>query len=108
MGASEPVDDGTAPRDRLHESPNLGHQIRYLRLLRKLPQRALARRAGVGVPYISRIENGREQPSVEVLGLIAAALGVTLEGLVALTDRCPTCGQRPRATRASFLDRVLT
>lgn len=47
----------------------------------ELTQVELAERSGVSQPVISQIENGRANPTVEVLELIAAALDVAVPDL---------------------------
>ncbi len=49
---------------------------------RGLKQRELAERAGISVSYLSEIESGHKTGAVEVLGRIAAGLGVTIDDLV--------------------------
>jgi transcriptional regulator with XRE-family HTH domain len=61
----------------------LGNNIRKLRVARKLSQDELAHRAGVERGYLSRIENGQRNPSVMVLGQIAAGLNVKITALFA-------------------------
>ena len=45
----------------------LGLRLAELRRARKLSQAVLRRRSGLSVEYISRIENGRENPTVLTL-----------------------------------------
>ncbi len=60
---------------------------RELREERRTAGRTLADvagRAGVSTQYLSEVERGRKEPSSEVLGAVAGALGL---GLVDLTSR---------------------
>lgn len=50
--------------------------VRRLRAERKLTQEQLAHEAGLDLTYVGGIERGRRNPSVDVLGRIAEALGV--------------------------------
>lgn len=54
-----------------------GESLRGFRLASGLTQAELAARVGVGAPYISRLEHGRDQSSPALLGRIADALGAS-------------------------------
>lgn len=58
---------------------DLGSLLREARAGRGVSQSSLARRTGVPQPAISRIEAGREVPSVERFQRILAGLGLMLE-----------------------------
>lgn len=59
----------------------LGMRIRYLRSLRKWSQEDLALEANVNKNYICDLENGRRNPSLDILERISDALGITLSEL---------------------------
>ncbi len=59
----------------------LGMRIRYLRSLRKWSQEDLALESGVNRNYICDLENGRRNPSLEILERIADAFLITLSEL---------------------------
>ena len=59
----------------------LGMRIRYLRNLRKWSQEDLALEANVNRNYICDLENGRRNPSLEILERIADAFGISLSEL---------------------------
>lgn len=59
----------------------LGMRIAYLRKQKKWTQEDLAFYAQVNKNYISDLENGRKNPSVEILSRIAEALSITMEFL---------------------------
>jgi transcriptional regulator with XRE-family HTH domain len=61
----------------------LGAFIRSQRKLANLSLRQLAELTTLSNPYLSQIERGLHQPSVRVLKLIADALGVSAEVLLA-------------------------
>jgi transcriptional regulator with XRE-family HTH domain len=52
----------------------VGGNVRRLRRERGKTQEVLAQEAGIVVRYLSAIEAGRENPTVDVLGRLAAAL----------------------------------
>lgn len=56
----------------------LGKRIREIRKIRKLSQEALAERAGISAQYVSNIERGKENPTLDMLFTLADALKVTL------------------------------
>lgn len=59
----------------------LGMRIRYLRQERKWSQEDLALEAGVNKNYICDLENGRRNPSLEILEKIAIAFDISLSEL---------------------------
>lgn len=61
----------------------LGEFIRRRRKLANLSLRQLAERTTLSNPYLSQIERGLHQPSVRVLKLLAGALNVSAETLLA-------------------------
>lgn len=56
--------------------------IHAWREYRAMSQGALAEQAGISVPYLSQLENGRRKGSLEVLTAIAKALKVSLDDIV--------------------------
>lgn len=60
----------------------IGHRVRSMRKIRKLTQAELAERTGLSVPYISHIENGIKQVSLQALVKIAEALECTADRLL--------------------------
>lgn len=59
----------------------LGMRIRFLRQNRKWSQEDLALNANVSKNYICDLENGRRNPSLDILERIAVGLGISLEEL---------------------------
>ena len=59
----------------------LGMRIKFLRQKRKWSQEDLALNANVNKNYICDLENGRRNPSLEILERIAIGLGISLEEL---------------------------
>lgn len=54
----------------------VGGNVKRLRREQGKTQEVLAQEAGIVVRYLSAIEGGRENPTVDVLGRLAAALGI--------------------------------
>jgi len=52
----------------------VGINVRRLRIERKLTQEQLAHDAEIDLTYLGGIERGRRNPSVDVLGRLAASL----------------------------------
>lgn len=63
----------------------LGERVRVYRKLSRLTQEKLAEKAGLAPTYISDVERGRENISVDALARIAKAMGV---GLADLFEGC--------------------
>jgi transcriptional regulator with XRE-family HTH domain len=61
----------------------LGNFIRSQRKLANLSLRQLAELTSLSNPYLSQVERGLHQPSVRVLRLLAGALNVSAETLLA-------------------------
>lgn len=59
----------------------VGLNLQQMRRAKKLSQEELADRAQVHQTYLSGVENGRRNPSIEVLQRIAKALGGDLQDL---------------------------
>jgi transcriptional regulator with XRE-family HTH domain len=73
----------SVPRNRLVPKHRraLGGQVRLYRKLARLTQERLAEKADLDTSYISDIERGEENVSVDALAKIAAALSVKLKDL---------------------------
>ncbi|MCM0081280.1 helix-turn-helix domain-containing protein [Geomonas sp. Red32] len=72
------VPDEIMRRELAGESP-----IKLWREYRGMTQQELADRTGISKPYVSQIENGKRQGTIEKLSAISRSLGVPLD---ALTD----------------------
>lgn len=63
--------------DRLHAATRaFGKRLRTLRTAGGITQEELGRRAGLTQKYLSLVENGRVNPSLDVVHRVADALGV--------------------------------
>ena len=60
----------------------LGKTIRIIRQAKNLGLQSLAKESGISVPFLSLVENGGRQPSLDVLRRIAHALKIPSEALV--------------------------
>lgn len=92
-----------------------GAQLRSWRLSRRVSQEQLAARAGVSAKHLSFVENGRSQPSREVVLALAGALDVPLRerntllaaaGFAAAYRASPLDGEELAALRRA-IDHVL-
>ena len=63
-----------------------GLAIRYLRLKQELTQEELAHRALLHRTYLTDIERGTRNPSIEVIEKLANGLNINLAELFKLTD----------------------
>jgi transcriptional regulator with XRE-family HTH domain len=61
------------------DSALLGHQLRGLRAAAGRTVASVASEAGLSVPYIANLENGRGNPTIAALDRLASALGVSLQ-----------------------------
>ncbi|MBM0204560.1 helix-turn-helix transcriptional regulator [Micromonospora sp. STR1s_5] len=83
----------------------LARNVRQLRAARGLSQEVLGVDAGVAAPYLSRIENGTVNPSVDVIDRLATALGVEIDVLLRAYDENSeppqplAAGRKPRPNR---------
>ena len=60
-------------------NPEVGRQLRALRTASGRTVASVAGQAGLSVPYIANLENGRGNPTLAALSQLAAALGMGLE-----------------------------
>ena len=67
----------------------LGMRIKFLRKERKWSQEDLALEADVNKNYISDLENGRRNPSLEILEKIAIAFNISLSELFKVIETIP-------------------
>lgn len=71
---------------RKHPQPGLGAAVRQLRQARGLSQEKVARRSGLHLTWINRVENGHTNPTWGSIKRLAAALAVTLGELATLAE----------------------
>ncbi len=77
----------------------LAWNVRQIRAARGLSQETLAVDAGVAAPYLSGIERGTVNPTVDVLDRLAGALGVEIDALLRAYDTASSPPQPLRAGR---------
>jgi transcriptional regulator with XRE-family HTH domain len=70
----------------------LGSVIRRLRQERELSIESLAAASGIHTTYLSGIERGRRNPSWNVVGALADALGVEISDLAHLAEELAGSG----------------
>jgi transcriptional regulator with XRE-family HTH domain len=76
------------------EDPELGHQLRTLRTAAGRTVASVAQDAGLSVPYIANLENGRGNPTLDALSRLATALGMKLAvSLVPAGDGVPVAAE---------------
>jgi transcriptional regulator with XRE-family HTH domain len=63
-------------------SKQMGARIRRLRKAKGLSQAALAKSARLTRVYVTRLEAGRQDPSLSTINALAQALGVPVTALV--------------------------
>ena len=67
----------------------LGMRIRFLRQQRRWSQEDLALNANINKNYISDLENGRRNPSLEILERIASTFNISLSELFKGVESIP-------------------
>jgi len=80
---------------------NVAERIKQLRESRKMTKTRLAQLAGVSQSYISDIEAGKKNPTLEVISRICDALGVTVIEL--LSEEITTPEIDPESMRLAKL-----
>ena len=73
----------------MNDADTIGQRIKRERLDRQFTQRDLADAVGVGVPHISKVEAGRENPSDDLLAKLARVFGVDPDELLLRARRLP-------------------
>ena len=73
----------------LTEIETIGKRIKRERLELSMTQKDLAQAVEVGVPHISKVEAGRENPSDELLERLAEVFGLEFDELLLAARRVP-------------------
>jgi transcriptional regulator with XRE-family HTH domain len=81
-----PNGDTTEQRDDLPSPEGIGRAMRQLRVEREMTQEALAKASGLHWTYLSGIERGRRNPTLNVLAAVAASLEVRTSELIARAE----------------------
>ena len=71
----------------MSDAESIGQRIRRERLERGMTQRDLAALVGVGVPHISKVEAGRENPSDDMLRRVAEVFKCDPDELLLVAGR---------------------
>ena len=65
---------------------NIGKAIRIVRQAKGIAMGNLAREASVSIPFLSLVENGKRQPSLEVVERISSVLEIPMDALLILSQ----------------------
>ena len=65
---------------------NIGNSIRVIRQAKGFPLKDVASAASISNPFLTLVEKGERQPSLDVLRRIAAALAVPVETLILISQ----------------------
>ena len=84
----------------------IGRHVRRMRESQGLTQDQVAGKSGISYQFLSGVENGRENFSIDVLESLSAALGVSLERLVAGAFSDSGGGAWPLAEPSHFRPQV--
>jgi len=79
----------------------LGRRLRTRRSSQGRTLASVAMQAGLSVPYVANLENGRGNPTLGSLHRLAGALGITLSDLLADAD-APASGPALPGSLAAF------
>lgn len=63
----------------------IGIKLKRLRQRKKLSQEVLAEKVGISPKYVSSIERGKENPTLDILIKLAQTLGVEIEEVFAIS-----------------------
>jgi DNA-binding XRE family transcriptional regulator len=77
-----PEPAGFLPPTNPPKGPNVGQKIRFYRRLNKLTEEKLAEKAELAPTYLSDVERGFVNISLDALARIAKALGIHISDLV--------------------------
>jgi transcriptional regulator with XRE-family HTH domain len=77
------------PSENNNSPMQIGQVIRSLREEKGWVQEELAHEAGVGTSFVSRIERGDRQLTINKLSALAAALGTSVTAICAQTEGLP-------------------
>jgi len=86
MRRQKPKASQAIPKRRTREASEMlarvGKRVELIRSRRAMSRKRLAELSGVSLAYLSRLESGRGNISLQLLQSVANALGVTMESLV--------------------------
>lgn len=73
---------------------SIGDNIKKYRMAQKMTQKELAEKANISRSYLADVENGRYNPSIDVLNAIAHALNMPASELLKINDDDNTITQK--------------
>lgn len=82
MGTYLHLEDAALPLARL-----FGHRLRERRVALKLTQGALFEKTGIAASYVSLIERGRANPSLDILAALSEAVGSNVSDMLRIEDK---------------------
>jgi transcriptional regulator with XRE-family HTH domain len=78
--------DGSTKRSAALKELRIGVKLKHARMMRGMRLRDVAAKAGCSESLISKVENGRANPSINTLHRIANVLGINIGQLFAKPD----------------------
>lgn len=84
MAATEPPTQDSTPTDEQERRKQFGARLRMIRTLRGLTQAEVAKVLGINKSTVTLYENGRTEPSLKNLVLLARTLNVSADWLLDL------------------------
>jgi SOS-response transcriptional repressor LexA len=88
------------------ESRHLGQRVRSLREAKGFSQKGLASAARIGIATLSRIENGKHDPTQTTLQRLAGALGISLSALYSEAEHAAFEARGRQNEMVDSLDRL--
>lgn len=88
--ASSAQENNEGRRRRRDSEVVVGERIRRLRIESGLSQEELGRASKMSTSYISRLETGEVNPTVDALTRIVRVFGLSIDGLLELNTNAPT------------------
>ena len=86
---------------------NIGHVIKIMRIAAGIKQKDLALRAGIKANYLSLVEAGKREPSLNVLREIARVLNVPMSLLFWESEDMPRMGSTKEEDALMKLKRLV-
>jgi len=85
----------------------LHRALRLLRTYHHLKQRDLAERLGISGSYLSEIEAGGKEPSIDLLAKYADIFNMPVSSIVLFSEKIDEAGKRRKSFRVVAADKIL-